>query len=138
MSSNEFPEPPEGFRKYPAENVIALMTDGDAVSAALEDLTKAGFARDRMYVLAGPAGAERLDVTGQHHGLLGRVYRITGQIGESHEELIRTADHLRAGGLAMRVPATEGDKMVAARILGQHGAEHIVYMGKWTHETLTP
>ena len=61
-----------------------------------------------------------------------------GQIGESHEELIRTADHLRAGGLALRVPATEGDKMVAARILGQHGAEHIVYMGKWTHETLTP
>jgi hypothetical protein len=137
MSSNEFPEPPEGFIKYPAGNVIALMIDGDAVSAALEDLTKAGFARDRMYVLAGPAGADRLDVTGQHHGLLGRVYRIIGQIG-GHEELLQAADHLRAGGLALRVPATEGDKAVAARILRQHGAVRIVYMGNLTYETLAP
>ena len=137
MSGTEFPEPPEGFRKYPAGNVIALMTDGDAVSAALDDLSKAGFARDKIYVLAGPAGAERLDVTGQHHGLLGRVYRIAGQLG-GHEELLRTADHLQAGGLAMRVPATEDDKAVAARILGQHGAVHIVYMGKLTYETLAP
>jgi hypothetical protein len=73
MSSTEFPEPPEEFLKYPAGNVIALMTDGDAVAAALDDLTGAGFPRDKMYVLAGPAGAERLDVTGQHHGLRGRL-----------------------------------------------------------------
>jgi hypothetical protein len=38
MTRAEFPEPPEEFLKYPAGNVIALMTDGDAVSAALEDL----------------------------------------------------------------------------------------------------
>ena len=66
MSDTEFPEPPEEFLKYPAGNLIALMTDGDGVASVLDDLTRAGFPRDKMYVLAGPAGAERLDVTGQH------------------------------------------------------------------------
>src|SRR5688572_19634366 len=117
MSSADFPEPPEGFLKYPAGNVIALMTDGAAVSAALADLTNAGFPRDKMYVLVGPAGAERLDVSGQHHGLRGRVYRMAGQVGDEHEELLRAANHLQAGGLALRVPATKDEKAVAARIL---------------------
>ena len=138
MTSAEFPEPPEEFLKYPAGNVIALMTDGDAVSAALDDLTSAGFARDKMYVLAGPAGAERLDVTGQHHGLLGRIYRIVGQVGDEREELLQAANHLQAGGLALRVPAAKDNKAIAARILREHGAVHIVYMGKATYETLGP
>lgn len=137
MSSTDFPEPPEEFLKYPAGNLIALMTDGDAVAAALDDLTRSGFPRDKMYVLAGPAGAERLDVTGRHHGLRGRVYRSL-QVGDEHEELLRAADHLQAGGLAVRVPADKDEKAEAARILGEHGAVHIVYMGKATYETLGP
>jgi hypothetical protein len=52
LSSTDFPEPPEEFLKYPAGNVIALMTDGEAVAAALDDLTRSGFPRDKMYVLA--------------------------------------------------------------------------------------
>jgi hypothetical protein len=43
MSDTEFPEPPEEFLKYPAGNLIALMTDGDAVASVLDDLTRAGF-----------------------------------------------------------------------------------------------
>src|ERR687891_2130400 len=109
MSGTDFPEPPEEFLKYPAGNLIALMTDGDAVAAALDDLTGAGFPRDEMYVLVGPAGAERLDVTGRHHGLLGRIYRILGRLGDDHEELSRAVGHLRRGGLALRVPAS-GDE----------------------------
>jgi hypothetical protein len=136
MSNTEFPEPPEEFLTYPAGNVIALMTEGDAVAAALDDLTRAGFPRDKMYVLAGPAGAERLDVTGQHHGLRGRVYRTLSQVGDEHEELLRAGNHLQAGGLVVRVPADKDEKAIAARILGEHGAVHIVYMGKVTYETL--
>jgi len=138
MSNPEFPEPPEEFLKYPAANVIAFMTDGEAVSAAMDSLANAGFARDMMYVLAGPAGAERLDVTGRHHGLFGRVYRTVGRLGDEREELIRAANHLQAGGLVLRVPATSADKAHAARILAAHGAVHIAYMGKATYETLDP
>ena len=138
MTSATFPEPPEGFLRYPAGTVIALMTDADAVSAAMDDLTAAGFPRDHMYVLVGPAGAERLDVTGRHHGLLGRIYRILGRLGDDHEELSRAVDHLRRGGLALRIPASGDETAVAARILREHGAQHAVYMGKRTFESLDP
>jgi hypothetical protein len=89
MSDTEFPEPPEEFLKDPAGNMVALMADGDEVASVLDDLTRAGFPRDKMYVLAGPPGAERLDVTGQHHGLRGRVYPTLSQVGDEHEELVR-------------------------------------------------
>jgi|SRR5919106_2482828 hypothetical protein len=138
MTGADLPEPPEGFLSYPEGNVIALMTDATSVSGALDDLTNAGFARDKMYVLVGPTGAERLDVTGQHHGLRERIYRIVGRFGDEHEELIRAADHLQAGGFALRIPATDDDKAVAAGILTKHGAAHIVFMGKATYETLGP
>jgi hypothetical protein len=135
MSNTEFPEPPEDFLKYPVGTVIALMTDGDSVAAALDDLSGAGFPRDKIYVLAGPAGAERLDVTGQHHGLRGRVYRALAQVSDEHEELLRAGNHLQAGG---RVPADKDEKAVAARILREHGAVHILYMGQTTYETFDP
>ena len=66
----------------------------------------------------------------------GRVYRTLGQVGDEHEELLRAAIHLQAGGLAGTCRRTK--KAVAARILGEHGAVHIVYMGKATYETLGP
>lgn len=138
MTGAEFPEPPEEFLKYPEGTVIALMTDGEGVSAAMDDLTNAGFPRDEMYVLVGSSGAERLDVTGQHHGLRGRIYRFLGRIGDDREELLETASHLRAGGLALRVPVSEDAKAVAARILKEHGAVHMAFKGKWTYESLDP
>jgi hypothetical protein len=136
MTRADFPENPEEFLKYPAGSVIALMNDGDAVAAALDDLKTAGFPGDKMYVLSGPKGAERLDVTGRDHGLRGRAYRTLGQISDEHQELLRTANHLEAGGLAVRVPADKVTKVDAARILREHGAVHIVYMGTATFETL--
>ena len=138
MTPAEFPEPPEDFLSYPTGNVIALMNDADEVSAALDDLERAGFPRDETYVLVGPPGAERLDVTGEHHGLRGRVHRVLAQLGDEREELLQTADHLQAGGLAVRVPATNSDKAVAAGILEDHGAVHMFYAGKATWESLGP
>ena len=138
MTSAELPEPPEGFFRYPAGNVIALMTDGDAVSAAIDDLTSAGFAREAIYVLVGPTGAESLDVAGRHHGLRGRIYRVVERVGDEREELLRAVNHLEAGGFALRVPVTEDDKALAARIVKEHGAVHAAYLGKATYEPLGP
>jgi hypothetical protein len=52
MTSTDVPESPlEEFMMYSAENVIALMSEGDTVAAALDELTRAGFPRHNMYVL---------------------------------------------------------------------------------------
>jgi hypothetical protein len=38
----------------------------------------------------------------------------------------------------VRVRTTENDKSVAARILREHGAVHMLYMGKRTWEAIGP
>jgi hypothetical protein len=125
-----FPEPPEGLLKAPEDSVVALLDGPDEAEAAIGELTAEGFERDRIYVLCGPKGAERLDVSGRHHGLRGRIYRLVEWIGDEKELLLRSRDHLAAGGLVMTVPADDSRKGAAARILGRHGAHDMAHFGR--------
>jgi hypothetical protein len=131
-----FPEPPEGLLTYPTNRVGALMDDPDGVAAAIEDLVQAGFERSEMFVLAGPQGAERLDVTGRHHGLLGRIHRFIGQLGDEHEQLMAAAEHLRAGGFSILVPADDDSKDEVALILKAHGGHDVIHFGEHHWESL--
>jgi hypothetical protein len=125
-----FPQPPEGLVKPADDSVVAFLDDPDEVEAAMEELVDKGFDHDRIYVLCGPKGAERLDVSGQHHGLRGRVYRLLEWMGDEKGILFRARDHLEAGGLVISVPADEGAKGEAARILGSHGAHGMAHFGR--------
>ncbi len=87
-------------------------------------------------MLCGPQGAERLDVTGEQHGLRGRTYRIMEWMGDERAVLRRSGDHLAAGGLVVIVPVDEAGKATAARILADHGAHDIVHFGKGHWEPL--
>jgi hypothetical protein len=134
--SIEFPEPPEGLLTAPVNRVMALLSGPDEVAAAVEELVQAGFDRDEIFVLCGPKGAERLDVSGRHHGLHGRVYRFVERIGDEREMLLRSRDHLAAGGFVLTVPADDSDKTTAAHVLSQHGAHGMVHFGKLHWEPL--
>jgi hypothetical protein len=131
-----FPDPPEGLLSYPTNRVGAQMDDPDEVAAAIEELVQAGFERSDMYVLAGPEGAERLDVTGRHHGLRGRLYRFIEHLGDEHEALVDAAEHLSAGGLLIMVPADDDNRDAAARILKSHGGHRVLHFGKAHWESL--
>jgi hypothetical protein len=133
-----FTEPPEGLLTTPENRVLALMDDPQAVAAAIDDLVQAGFDRNSIWVLCGPEGAERLDVTGRHHGLKGRIYRIVEWIGDERELLLETAEHLSSGGLAVTVPADDAAAGNAARILHQHGGHGMAHFGKAHFEPLGP
>lgn len=131
-----FPDRPEGLITYPTNRVRALVDDPDQVVAAVEDLVEAGFDRADIFVLAGPQGAERLDVTGRHHGLRGRIYRFIEHLGDEHEELVVAAEHLKAGGLLVMVPADDDNKDAAARILKSRGGDRLIHFGKGHWESL--
>ena len=131
-----FPDPPEGLITYPTNRVRALMDDPDQVVAAVEDLVQAGFERNDIFVLAGPQGAERLDVTGRHHGLRGRIYRFIEHLGDEYEQLVVAAEHMKAGGLLVMVPADDDNKDAAARILKARGGERLIHFGKGHWEPL--
>ena len=65
----DFPEPPEGLVKPEDDSVVAFLDGPDQAEAAIEQLVDEGFDPDRIYVLCGTKGAQRLDVSGAHHGL---------------------------------------------------------------------
>lgn len=132
----QFPEPPDGFLTAPENRVLAQMDDPHAVAAAIDDLARAGFDRDNIWVLCGPEGARRLDVTGRDHGLKGRIYRVIERIGDERELLLRSEEHLAAGGLVVTVPTDDQAKQTAARILGEHGGHDMAHFGKWQWEPL--
>lgn len=132
----DLPGPPEGLVTYPTNRVRALMDDPDATTAAFEELVQAGFEGDDIVVLCGPGGAKRLDVSGRHHGLAGRLYRWIERLGDEHEELLAAGEHLEGGGLVMLVPADDDSKDDAARILKSHGGHRLVHFGKGHWESL--
>jgi hypothetical protein len=115
---------------------VALGPGPDQLVAAVEDLVQAGFERTDIFVLAGPLGAERLDVTGRHHGLRGRIYRFIEHLGDEYEQLVVAAEHLKAGGLLVMVPADDDNKVAAARILKEHGGDRLIHFGKGHWESL--
>ncbi len=133
-----FPEPPDGLLTAPENRVLAFLdTPGDA-AAAIDELASTGFGRDEIFVLCGPKGAERLDVSGADHGLRGRTYRIMEWMGDEREVLIRSGEHLEAGGLLVTVPTDEDTKRTAARILADHGGRDMAHFGKGHWERLGP
>jgi hypothetical protein len=125
-----FPEPPEGLVKPQHDSVVAFIDDPDQVEAAMEELVEQGFDRDRIWVLCGTKGAERLDVSGRHNGLRGRVYRLIEWMSDEKGILFRARDHLAAGGLVVSVPADEDQKASAARILRGHGGHGMAHFGQ--------
>ena len=126
----EFPEPPEGLLRPRKNSVIALLDEPDQADAAVQDLVAQGFDGEGIYVLCGPKGAERLDVSGRQHGLRGRVYRLLEWLSDEKGGLFRARDHLAAGGLVLNVPADEGQKATAAQILGSHGGHGMAHFGR--------
>ncbi|MFN2556899.1 MAG: hypothetical protein ABR592_08505 [Nitriliruptorales bacterium] len=129
-------EPPDELITYPYDRVKALLDNPDQVNAAIEELVDAGFDREKIFVLCGPLGADRLDVDGRHHGLRGRIYRFVEQLGDVRENLQQSADHLKAGGFWLTVPADEENMSRVAEILSKHGAHDMVHYGQWHHEQL--
>ncbi|MGH9040062.1 MAG: hypothetical protein ACRDZ3_07515 [Acidimicrobiia bacterium] len=125
-----FSEPPDGLISAPENGVVAHMDSPQAVAAAIGDLAGAGFDRDEIFVLCGAEGAKRLDVSGRDHGLRGPIYRVMERIGDERAALLRSEEHLAAGGLVVSVPAGEEAKATAARILGEHGGHAMAHFGK--------
>jgi hypothetical protein len=125
-----FPEPPEGLVKPQEDSVVAFLDSPDEAQAAMQQLAEQGFDRDRIWVLCGTKGAERLDVSGRHSGLRGRVYRLIEWMSDEKGILFRARDHLAAGGLVLSVRADEEQKPTAAHILGAHGGHGMAHFGR--------
>ena len=124
--------------RSPEHQILARLPGPDEAAATAEALAGAGIPADQVFVLCGEEGAKRLDPTGRHHGLKGRLVRLTQAI-TAYGDMIRDDGlYLEAGGVLIIVPARDGDERERAqRVLRQHGASAMRYFGEDTWEELS-
>ena len=134
--SFDFPPPPDDMLTYKDNRVISILDDPLSVQGAIDDLVKAGFPAEDIYVLSGPEGAARLDLSGEHQGLRGRIYRFIERLGDERQWLEHQSALMKRGWLGVSLPADDESKASAAEILTRHGGRHTAYFGKAHWETL--
>ena len=132
----DFPAPPEEFLTYRDNRVLSILEDPRSVQSAIDELVQAGFPAEGIYVLSGPEGAARLDLSGEHHGLRGRIYRFIEKLGDERQWLEHQAALMKEGGFGVSLPADDENKGTAAEILIRLGGKHTAYFGKAHWETL--
>ena len=133
-----FGEPPDDLLSLRPNTVMALLDDEEQVKAVIDELVGAGFPKEEIYVLGGREGVEKLDPTGEKHGLRGRLVRLLERFGEETLLLERHAAHLERGGFSVVVPADDHQVSTASEILHRHGAHHAFHLGEGHWEPLGP
>jgi hypothetical protein len=131
------PPPGPDLLREPRHRLLARLPGLDKVAPALAALDDVGIQTDEAYVICGDEGIRRLDPTGKHHGLKGRLIRAV-QFVTSYGDLIQEdADFLGAGGVIVTIPAEDpDDRERVQEILRAHGAFRMVYFGDATYEEL--
>jgi len=121
--------------KSPRHRVLARLPGPDEAVAVVEALAEAGIPANEVFVLCGPEGARRLDPSGRHHGLKGRLIRSVQAVTAYGDAIYDDAAHLEAGGVVITAPARDAvEREIAQRVLRHHGATAMRYFGESTFE----
>jgi hypothetical protein len=121
------------FLRQPRNKLVGIVDTPEEVQSAIVELNNAGFGEDAIDVLCGKEGAERLDVTGEKHGPLARLYRFV----EQAKNLREYQQDLLSGHFLIAIEAAEEDKRAQAlTILRSHGGHRVNFYGKWAVEGL--
>jgi hypothetical protein len=73
----------ENFLCYPPNKLVGIVSTPEELQATIMELNKAGFGEDAIDVFCDKEGADRLDVTGEKHGPLARLYRFVALYASS-------------------------------------------------------
>jgi hypothetical protein len=130
----EFFAPPlPDLLRLPVSRVVGVLPGPDEATASVLDLTEAGFAEEETYAICGEEGVRRLDPSGKHHGLRGRLVRAVQNVAAADDTLFEYADDLAAGAVIVSVPALDDEtRSRAAHVLREHGASKMRYFGTAT------
>lgn len=101
-----------------------------ASSTARERLDQAGFTPNDYQVLHGEDDAGRIDITGEAHGRMGRIFRrLQDAVTDEGDYVRRYAEYLRDGHylVGVRVGDEEAAKKRAAAALHEADAQFLTY-----------
>ena len=130
----EFLAPPlPDLLRLPSNRVIGVLPGLDEATASVLELSEAGFAQEEIHAICGEEGVRRLDPSGKHHGLRGRLVRAVQNVASTDDTLFEYADDLAAGAVIVSVPALDDEtRSRAAHVLRDHGATKMRHFGAAT------
>ena len=128
----------DNFMRYPTNKVVGMVSTQKELEAAILELNNAGFGEDAIGVLCGEQGASRLDLTGQDHGPLARLYRFAEKASDlEYKEFREYWEDLRSGHFVIGVKASDKHKRAQAlQILKSNGGHRINYFSRGYVEAL--
>jgi len=121
-------------------HLIAVMDDPDQAEAALQALiTQEQYAPGDLEVLSGEAGEDRLDFSGERHGLLARWRRQIQALTDEYQLARRYEDELRRGRYLLLVQVSHEDQARRlCHLLQTYGGHFIHYYGPLIVESFSP
>src|SRR3954454_4716251 len=125
------------FIPYPTNRVVGTIADAGKAKAAIDALLQAGFAPENVDILHGDEDLQRLDPTGADHGFIAHFQRTLIRTFDLEEfkHLTHYADDVRSGLYVIMVLAKRrAQRIAAADILHEHGAEFVEFYGRWSCE----
>src|SRR5262245_55625238 len=119
-------------------HLTALFETVEAAQQAARALEASGFLDDEIDLFFGEEGANKLDLTEEHHGLTGRLLRTVEYLVTDDGLIHRRSDcALREGHAIVAVKtANAQQKNNAGQLLRDAGGHDIHFWGAWTTEQL--
>ncbi len=127
------------FISYPTNRVVGTVGDDSRAREAIDALLRAGFEREAIDILHDEKDLKRLDPTGSQHGFLAQFQRtlIRAFDLEEFKHLTHHVEDVRAGRFVIMVLTKRRvQRILAADILHQYGAEFVGFYGRWAWEGL--
>jgi hypothetical protein len=134
-------EPPARI-KYPVNHIVGVINTGTDATRAVKALRAGGFLDSEVHIAAGEAEADALGAQTGRTGLADLAIRFAEFIGVENDEM-ETKDRyeqaMRDGRFVFLVDApTEERQQQAAKILREHGAHTMNYMGRLSRTEIVP
>jgi hypothetical protein len=108
----------------------------------MDALTSGGFLKSEIDASWGPEAAAALRAGTGRGGITGAIMRLAERMGLTNEEMRlkeQFADGLHNGQVFIAVAAaTDERKDRASALLHANGAQHVIYLGKFTMTSLSP
>lgn len=129
---------------YPTDKVVGIVDERGRVDALRDALGEANVGSDRVEVLCGEAGSERIDADGDEGGVFASALRtVQKALGEEGKRLEKLNDAVDAGRYVIQVAIVDGDdeeqaqdKQRIGRILHEGGAHDVAFYGSWAVEEI--
>lgn len=134
----------EDMLVYPTDKVVGIFEERERVDALRDALGEANIGSDRIEVLCGESGSERIDADGDEGGIFASAIRtVQKALGEEATRLEKLNDAVDAGKYVVQVAVVDGDneeqqqdKRRIGQLLHEGGAREVAFYGSWAVEEI--